>query len=137
MPADCEWPDDAAAVETLRAGLCELLLFARGNDVVLGKVHGLLDVLTAVEASPVIPVPPCPTCDGERYWSEPDSHARGRIRACPSCNGSGRDRLIPESEIRAWIDDLRLHDDTGDRIDVGYMDALDDLRERLDERGER
>jgi hypothetical protein len=39
--------------------------------------------------------------------------------------------VVAVEDVRAAIDELRLHDDTGDPLDVGYMRALDDLAERL------
>lgn len=122
MPADRGWPDDA-----LRTGLSELLLYARGNDLVASKLHALLDQLPP---GPVVPVPPCPTCGGDGC----DSKIVVPRLPCPTCGGSGRDRLIPESEIRATAEDLlpiRTDDAAWDR---GYEAAMLDLLDRLDER---
>ena len=46
------------------------------------------------------------------------------VVVCWNCD----EQFIRESELRARLDDLRLHDDTGDPHDEGYMAALYDIR---------
>lgn len=134
MPADREWPTDAAieaAWDELDARSPEHLVFGEATAEEVLRV--------AAKASPVVPVPPCPECRGEGlaptvgYDVTMGADPLAVRVACSSCKGSGHDRLIPKSTIMALIDDLRLHDDTGDQIDVGYMDALDDLSAQLDD----
>jgi hypothetical protein len=85
------------------------------------------DVLdAAVEAQPVVARPPCPTCRGEGDACDERPFTQGLRLACPTCGGSGCDRLIPESEIRAWI---QSHAAPG-----ALPLALDDLQRWLDER---
>jgi DnaJ-class molecular chaperone len=51
----------------------------------------------AVEAQPVVAIPPCPTCDGEGAVSTGYGRApvdTADTMACPDCGGSGYDTLI-------------------------------------------
>lgn len=92
----------------------------------------LVDVEAALTASvkvqPVVALPPCPTCKGKCRVRLTGAVARmaeicreDPTLECPSCNGSGVDRLIPVSEIRTWIENR------GRRVRVGIGAAVYDL----------
>lgn len=135
MPADRDWPTGAAnAAEPWRVRRAD----REGS--------------TAAEASPVVPVPPCSTCGGagvvivQDVRSLCNGGAPPDEQTCDDCNGTGHDRLIPESEIRARLDEMAndLRDDLYDSHEgppphfaLGCDAAIEDLFSWLDERGER
>lgn len=80
------------------------------------RTMALAALAAAVKAQPVVALPPCPTCEGDRSCVCGGEHSDGRGdvircyvhgRGCFDCKGSGVDRLVPGSEIREWIAEQR------------------------------
>lgn len=90
----------------------------------------------AVRAQPVVALPPCPTCKGACEVRAPGAHERPLgcgTMPCQVCNGSGVERLVPVSEIVAWLrDNASKHRDFD-----GYYggDLRDDLGKWLNNYG--
>jgi hypothetical protein len=97
------------------------------RPIVLTDVEAIL--ARAVEVQPVVAVPLCPTCKGERVEMrgapDPDCDPS---HPCSGCGGSGYDALIPASEIRRWAEEWRQ---AAPRDRLAVLASLDVL---LDER---
>lgn len=134
---DFEWSPEA--IEAADIAVSEGMAV---GDVNLGRDA----IYAAVKAQPVVALPPCPTCKGEgdeeRYRTKcPVSvcnngwcgysgdemcqtcQGEGEVsvrRACHVCNGSGVERLVPVSEIVAWLRDRARQSpySWGQRVDV-------------------
>ncbi|MDP2710808.1 MAG: hypothetical protein Q8O56_06280 [Solirubrobacteraceae bacterium] len=95
-------------------------------DGVICRKHGI----ECPRATPVVGLPRCPSCGGAGHRPRrEDLHLAQPISyACPACNSSGVDRLVPVSEIRAWIEDVEQG---------GCVPTVDVFDEWLDERERR
>lgn len=91
MP-DIEW--SPAAIEAADIAVSEGMAV---GDVNLGRDA----IYAAVKAQPVVALPPCPTCDGAGVVSALDGQTVEN--PCSVCNGSGVERMVPVSEIVAWL----------------------------------
>lgn len=110
-----EWSEEAIEAATKAGSFRYLSVEEQATEFRAREAREVLDA--AVRAQPVTALPACPVCggNGERDDSTCDcfvpalegagQHAPGCacFKPCPSCKGSGVDRLIPESEIREWI----------------------------------
>lgn len=138
----CRQPDSAVWRERHHGKVPMTRLWLRLDPEQLAKLPGVREA--ALEASPVVPVPPCPTCKGSPRRGQIESEDLAPFAAwktCPSCNGSGRDRLIPESAIAAILARERVQHPMSRTIEgQAVNDTLYRVEERvtewLDERGE-